>query len=159
MKNFTRLSLALALILGMSVAFAQQGGASNGAAGNTAAAAAPRPWTAKVKHLNRGEIDELLAHPEKVLFIDLRRPDEIVAKGTFPVYLNVQVADLKNQLAYIPKDRTIVTVSNHAVRGGVAGDILLAAGFTVAGAAGSEEYEEQGGTIKRIVPPPPRKQQ
>jgi len=70
---------------------------------------------------------------------------------------NVQVADLKNQLSYIPKDRTIVTVSHHAVRGGVAGDILVAAGFKVAGAAGSEEYEEQGGTINRIVPPP-RKQ-
>lgn len=149
MKNLKNLvAVVLGLSLTLSAAFAQQDGA----------AAAPKPWAFKIKHLNRGDIDALLSHPEKVLFIDLRRPDEIVTKGTFPVYLNVQVADLKNQLSYIPKERTIVTVSNHAIRGGQAGDILASNGFNVAGAAGSEEYEAEGGLIKRITPPTPQKQ-
>jgi len=37
--------------------------------------------------------------------------------GGFPVYLSIQVADIENSLEWIPKDRTIVTVSNHANRG------------------------------------------
>jgi len=106
--------------------------------------------------LNRADVDALLAKPEKILVIDVRRPDEVVSKGSFPVFLNVQIDNLKNELAYIPKDRTIITVSNRAHRAGAAADILTAAGFKVAGAAGSQDYEEQGGTIARITPPPPK---
>lgn len=126
--------------------------ASAQAAAPAAAASAPA-WKYKTKHLDRAGIDALLAHPNKVLFVDVRRPDEIVTKGTFPVYLNVQTKDVEQQLAYIPKDRKIVTVSNHAGRAGAVGDLLSKKGFKVAGAAGSEEYEAEGGTITRITPP------
>jgi rhodanese-related sulfurtransferase len=86
----------------------------------------------------------------------VRRPDEVTAKGSFPVYLSVQAKDLEKNLAYIPKDRIVLTVSNHAHRAGAAGDLLSSKGFKVAGAAGSEDYEAQGGKIARIAPPAPK---
>jgi rhodanese-related sulfurtransferase len=114
---------------------------------------AARKFQAKV--LNRAEIDELLSKPDQVLILDVRRPDEVTAIGGFPVYLSIQIGDLEKNLALIPKDRTIIALSNHAARGGRAADILAKAGFKVAGAAGAEDYEAQGGTLTKIVPPPP----
>lgn len=137
MKKTHIAALALALVSSVS-AFAQQ---------------AAQPWTYKTKQLERAEVDALLAKPEKLVVIDVRRPDEVTAKGSFPVFLNIQAKDVENQLAYIPKDRVIVTVSNHAHRAGAVGDLLTAKGFKVAGAAGSEDYESQGGKIVRIAPP------
>jgi len=131
--------LTLALLFGASLnAFAQQ---------------APQPWTYKTKQLERSEVDALLAKPEKLVVLDVRRPDEVTSKGSFPVFLNIQAKDVERQLAYIPRDRQIVTVSNHAHRAGAVGDLLTAKGFNVAGATGSEDYEAQGGKIVRITPP------
>jgi rhodanese-related sulfurtransferase len=109
----------------------------------------------QAKVLTRAEIDELLSKPDQVLIIDVRRPDEVKDIGGFPVYLSVQINDLESRLASIPRDRTIITLSNHAARGGRAADILTKAGFKVAGAAGAEDYEAQGGKLTKIVPPPP----
>jgi rhodanese-related sulfurtransferase len=142
----------LPLAMFATLAFAQQGQSGQ------AAGATPQPWTHQTKQLTRAQVDNYLAKPDKVLFIDVRRPDEIVNKGSFPVFLNVQVADLKDNLAFIPKDREIITVSNRAHRAGDVGDILASSGYKVAGAIGSDDYLEQGGTIKKILPPPPRKQ-
>lgn len=141
-----KIQMLCALLLGLvaSTAFAQQ------------AAPAAQPWTYKTKQLNRAEIDGLLAKPAQVVVIDVRRPDELVSKGSFPVYLSIQVKELENHLAYIPRDRQIITVSNRAHRAGAAGDLLSDKGFKVAGAAGSLDYEEQGGKITRITPPPPK---
>lgn len=143
MKNF---KTVLAIVLGLtaSAAFAQQ------------PAPAAQAWTYQTKQLDRAQIDALLAKPEKLLVIDVRRPDELTAKGSFPVYLNIQAKEVENSLAYIPRDRTIVTVSNHAHRAGAVGDLLTAKGYKVAGAAGSEDYEAQGGKITRVLPPAPR---
>jgi rhodanese-related sulfurtransferase len=110
----------------------------------------------KVPELSRAQIDEWLTKPDKVIFIDLRRPDEISAIGSFPVYLNIQLADVEKNLAYIPKDRSIITVSNHAGRAFKAGDLLFDKGFKVVGVVGSQNYEEQGGTITKIVKPAPK---
>jgi rhodanese-related sulfurtransferase len=109
----------------------------------------------EAKVLTRAEIDALLAKPDQVLIIDVRRPDEVTSNGGFPVYLSIQIDNLEKSLAWIPRDRTIIALSNHAARGGRAADILTKAGFKVAGAAGVEDYEAQGGTLTRIVPPPP----
>ena len=38
--------------------------------------------------------------------------------------MNIQADDLAKHLAEIPKDRPIVTVSNHAHRAGIAADLL-----------------------------------
>jgi rhodanese-related sulfurtransferase len=110
----------------------------------------------QAKVLTRAEIDDLLSKPDQVLIVDVRRPDEIETIGGFPVYLNIQIGDLEKRLAYIPKDRTIIALSNHAARGGRAADILTKAGFNVAGAAGAENYEAEGGTLVKITPPPPK---
>jgi rhodanese-related sulfurtransferase len=147
-KNF----IALFLSVAAASAMAQQTAPATGATG----ASAEQAWKYKTKRLERSEVDALLAKPEKLVVIDVRRPDELTAKGSFPVYLNIQNKELEKSLAYIPKDRVILTVSNHAVRAGAAGDLLAAKGFTVAGATGSEDYESQGGTITKIAVPPPR---
>lgn len=120
------------------------------------AAAQPQPWTYQTKQLKRAEIDALLAQPEKVVVLDVRRPDELISKGSFPVFLSIQTKEVEKYLAYIPRDRTIITVSNRAHRAGAVGDILAAKGFKVAGAAGTLDYEDQGGQVARIQPPAPK---
>jgi rhodanese-related sulfurtransferase len=127
-----------------------QAQAPDAAHGVASAAKAP---AFKAHVLTRTEFDALLAKPEQVLIIDVRRPDELSSIGGFPVYLSIQWADLEKSLAYIPKDRTIVTVSNHAGRSGRAADLLASRGFKVAGTIGAQNYEEQGGTLVRPVAP------
>jgi rhodanese-related sulfurtransferase len=149
--NILKTTLATALLLAGAAAFAQEAPAPAAAK----PAAAPQPWTYKTKQLSRAEIDKLLLQPGKVLVLDVRRPDELPAKGSFPVFLSIQNADLEKYLKYIPKDRQIVTVSNRAHRAGAAGDLLTLRGFKVAGAAGTQDYEEQGGVVEHIKPPAP----
>jgi rhodanese-related sulfurtransferase len=107
----------------------------------------------KAKTLTRAELDQLLATPDKLLLIDVRRPDEISANGGFPVYLSIQIGELEKHLDAIPRDRIIVTVSNHAARGGRAADLLASHGFNVAGAIGAETYASEGGTLAKIEVP------
>ena len=137
--------LILMALLAATIAFGQADNTRQGKKGPASQA----------KVLTRAEIDDLLAKPDQVLIIDVRRPDEVKDIGGFPVYLSVQIKDLEKSLAWIPKDRTIIALSNHAARGGRAADILTKAGFKVAGAAGAEDYEAQGGTLLKIAPPPP----
>jgi rhodanese-related sulfurtransferase len=109
----------------------------------------------QAKVLTRAEMDQLLTRPSEIMLIDLRRPDELTSNGGFPVYLSIQFNDLEKSLAWIPKDRTIVLVSNHAGRAGRAYDTMIKAGFKVAGAIGAQVYESEGGKLTKIVPPPP----
>src|ERR1700684_1075432 len=81
--------LVLLILLASAVSFAQQPGAE-----------AP----SKTKILTRAEFDALLSTPGKVVLLDVRRPTEIAANGGFPVFLNIQAADLEKHLAEIPKD-------------------------------------------------------
>jgi rhodanese-related sulfurtransferase len=118
-----------------------------------AAGAAAQP---AFKTLTRTELDVLLKEPASVLLIDVRRPDELQSIGGFPVYLSIQNADVEKSLAFIPKDRTIVTVSNHASRAGRAAALLAKNGFKVAGAIGAQTYEEEGGTLVKIAAPAPK---
>ncbi|MCX8476314.1 MAG: SMP-30/gluconolactonase/LRE family protein [Sphingomonas sp.] len=110
---------------------------------------------AKAPVLDRAQVDALLATPDKVTFIDVRRADEIAASGTVPVYLNIQVSELDRFLPYIPRDRQIVTISNHAGRAGRAASVLRDGGFNVVGAVGIEDYAAKGGTLygKKFVTP------
>ena len=106
--------------------------------------------------LTNPELDKLLTHPEKLVLVDVRRPDEVSSIGGFPVYLSIQLKDLEGSLPWIPKERTVVVVSNHAGRASKAADILTSKGFKVAGAVGAETYEKEGGTIAHIAVPTPR---
>jgi rhodanese-related sulfurtransferase len=152
MRN-SKLIVALTLALAAFGASAQQA-ATAAAAGASQAA---QEWKYKATRLKRDEVDALLAKPEKLLVLDLRRPDELIKYGSFPVYLNIQARDLDKQLAYLPRDRVILTVSNHAQRAGAAADLLAAKGYTIAGATGSEDYEQEGGkAVTHIQPPAPR---
>jgi rhodanese-related sulfurtransferase len=120
----------------------------------TAAFAQQEKPTTKSKKLTRAEFDQLLAKPGQVLVIDVRRPDELTANGGFPVYLSIQLADLERHLAFIPKDRTLIAVSNHGNRALQAADLLDRKGFKVAGAIGLLDYEADGGTLVKIAPQP-----
>ena len=110
----------------------------------------------KAKKLTRAEFDALRANPSTLLVLDVRRPDELQSIGGFGAYLSIQATELEKSLAWIPKDRTIVTVSNHAARAGRAADLLTKNGFTVAGAIGAQDYEGEGGTLVKIAPPAPK---
>lgn len=136
-------------LLASSLALAQSAAAPQGAAES-------QQYTAKVKQLSRAEVDALLAKPGKVLFVELRRPDQVSADGSFPVYLAVLAKDLEKDLKYIPRDRTLVTVGLHARYAGRYGDILVSKGFKVAGAVGTTEYQAEGGVITKVAIPPPR---
>jgi len=150
MKNATFASLAVAMLsLATTAAIAQTEPAKAGAS-----AASP----SQAYLLSRAELDTLLATPQSVLIVDVRRPDELTRIGGFPVYLSVQLADLEKSLAWIPKDRTIVTVSNHAKRAQRAVDLLVSKGYRVAGAAGVQDYEAQGGVLTKIAAPAPKAQ-
>jgi len=137
----------IAIVLFSSVAFAQQVPTPDGAVA-THRSVQQEP-SSKAKKLTRAEFDALLAHADKILLIDVRRPDEISSIGGFPVYL-------KTHLNAIPRDRTIITISNHAVRAGVAADLLIANGFRVAGAVGAQTYESEGGALLKVSPPKPQ---
>jgi rhodanese-related sulfurtransferase len=118
-----------------------------------AAAARPKPLS---HELSRAEFEALLAKPSELLIIDVRRPDELTKVGGFPVYLSVQIKELEGALAWIPKDRTIVAVSNHTSRSGKAADFLASKGYRVAGILGAQTFEEQGGKLTKFEVPPPR---
>ena len=132
--------LVLLILLASAVSFAQQ-------------PTAPAPIKSKI--LTRAEFDALLAKPGSVLLIDVRRPTEIAQNGGFPVYLNIQAADLEKHLAEIPRDKPIVTVSNHAHRAGIAADLLAGKGIKIAGAIGAQVYESEGGTLVKYAPEKP----
>ncbi len=62
---------------------------------------------------------------------------------------------LYHLVGWIPRDRTLVVVSNHAGRARKAAVVLAQKGFKVAGAAGAQTYEQAGGKIAHIPVPPP----
>jgi rhodanese-related sulfurtransferase len=132
--------LLVLILLACAACFAQQPGAAR---------------ASKARILTRAELDALLATPGRVLFIDVRRPTEIAMNGGFPVYLNIQANDLEKHLADIPKDKSLVLVSNHAHRAGIAADLLESKGFKIAGAIGAQVYESEGGTLVKYVPEKP----
>jgi rhodanese-related sulfurtransferase len=151
MKKPTKLIL-LMMVLATPVAF----GAAHDHDKKADAPAAAKEYKYKTPKLNRAQLDALLAKPDQLLIIDVRRPDELTKIGGFPVYLSVQSKQIENGLAFIPKDRDIVTVSNHAGRAGAAGDQLTAKGFKVIGAVGAQNYEEEGGKLAKIEIPAPK---
>jgi rhodanese-related sulfurtransferase len=139
----------LALILLSTAAMAQAPATPAGETTDTHHAPAT-----KAKQLTNDELDAYLAHPDQVLLLDVRRPDEVSTIGGFPVYLSIQAKDLKNHLSEIPKDRPIITVSNHAARASVAADLLESQGFKVLGAVGADTYQKAGGKLASKIPIP-----
>lgn len=146
LKLAAPLALGLSLALNFAPAWAED-----------APAPANKAPAFKAHVLTKAETDSWLSKPDQVLLIDVRRPDELQAKGQFPVYFSIQLKDLEKNWAYIPKDRTLITVSNHAGRAGRAADFLAEHGYKVAGATGVENYEAEGGQLLKLAPPPAKK--
>lgn len=151
MKNLKVVVAIAVWALAAPIAFGQQAGNAAGVVSHAAPV-----WKYKIPKLSRSQIDALLAKPDQLTIIDVRRPDELTEKGGFPVYLSIQVQDLERYTAFIPKDRAVVTVSNHAGRAGAAADLLASKGFKVVGAIGSENYKEEGGAIIKVLPLVPK---
>jgi rhodanese-related sulfurtransferase len=147
MNQTANYAAVLLMAMTTSLAIAQQTGDGK------SATAGPK---SNAHVLTNPELDKLLTHPEKLVLVDVRRPDEVSSIGGFPVYLSIQLKDLEGSLPWIPKERTVVVVSNHAGRASKAADILTSKGFKVAGAVGAETYEKEGGTIAHIAVPTPR---
>jgi rhodanese-related sulfurtransferase len=145
MHTFVKVS-ALVLALAAPLAFAA----------DAPAQPAAHAYSAKTPKLNRAQVDQLLAKPDQLVIIDLRRPDELTSIGGFGTYLSIQSKELEKNLAYIPKDRSIITVSNHAGRAGAGADLLASKGFKVVGAVGVQDYEAEGGTLVKVAPPAPK---
>ncbi|MDD5411909.1 MAG: rhodanese-like domain-containing protein [Methylobacter sp.] len=150
MKKPSKLLLLL-LIFAAPIAFGATGGAKK-----SDAPADAQTYKPKSPQIHRVELDALLAKPDQLIIIDLRRPDEVSSIGGFPVYLSIQADQLEKSLDFIPKDRTIVTVSNHAGRSGKSADLLASKGYKVAGYVGAKYYEEEGGKLTKIAPPAPK---
>lgn len=147
MKKFVPIIALIATFAVPLVASAQNADAQKPAAAE---------YKSKAPKLNRAQVDAWLAKSDKVVFIDLRRPDELTSIGGLPVYLSIQSKDLEKYIAYIPKDRSIITVSNHAGRAGKSADLLIDKGYKVVGIVGVQNYEEEGGTLVKIAPPAPK---
>lgn len=145
-----------AIVLSLSVALTTGHAFAADDAAAKATPAVEHPYTAKTPKLNRAQIDALLAKPEQLVIIDVRRPDELTSIGGFAAYLNIQAKDLPNRLAFIPKERSVVTVSNHAGRAGATADLLASKGYKVVGAIGAQDYEAEGGTLVKVTPPAPK---
>ena len=77
MKKVVVLATALAVLT------APLAHAAENAPGAGVTVAAAHEYTAKTPKLKRAEIDALLAKPEQILIIDVRRPDEQTAMGDF----------------------------------------------------------------------------
>ncbi|TSA38252.1 MAG: rhodanese-like domain-containing protein [Methylococcaceae bacterium] len=155
MNNLSTL-LAVFLFFATPVAFAASNTSDHVKKPEAASAEQARPYTAKTPKLDRAQLEAWLLKPEQVLLIDVRRPQEIADIGGFSTYLSIQMATLENSVAFIPKDRVIITISNHANRAGKAADFLASKGFKVGGAVGAQYYEQQGGTLIKVLPPTPK---
>jgi rhodanese-related sulfurtransferase len=157
MKYIKPTLLALTLALAGGLAFAQADTTTKPAGATTTAVAPAAPvYKGRAPKLSREALDKFLATPDKVVLIDLRRPDELIAIGGFPVYLSIQSKELEKSLSFIPRDRDIITVSNHAGRAGAGANLLLDKGFKVVGAVGAQDYEAEGGKLIKITAPAPR---
>jgi rhodanese-related sulfurtransferase len=131
----------IVITLFAAAAFAQQGETTKP---NSEASAAT---ASQVKTLTRADLDKLLAKPGSVFLLDVRNPQEIIDVGGFAGAVNIPVAQVEKRLAEIPKDRPVVTISNHAARASKAAAVLEAQGYHVAGAVGAQSYEAEGGKL------------
>jgi rhodanese-related sulfurtransferase len=158
MRNLAKLAGVAAIVFTQSV-YAQQAAPASPNAQQAPAAVTPAndpAYTYKTLRLNRAAFDALLAKPEQLLVLDIRRPDELTKLGGFPAYLSIQTADIQRSLSFIPRDRLIVTVSNRAHRAGAVGDLLAGYGYHVVGAIGVLDYQDEGGVLTKIAPPAPK---
>lgn len=77
--------------------------------------------------------------------LDVRRPEEAAQIGTLKGAVNIPLAELETRLKEVPKNKAILTLSNHAARAAKAAALLEKNGFKIVGAVGVQDYVEGGG--------------
>jgi rhodanese-related sulfurtransferase len=56
------------------------------------------------------ELEKYLEKKDKVFFLDVREPDEILKLGSVPGYVNIPLGQLERRLNEVPKDKLIITL-------------------------------------------------
>jgi rhodanese-related sulfurtransferase len=94
------------------------------------------------------DIDKLLSQG-KVVFLDVREPQEVHDLGTVRGHVNIPFLQLEQRLSEIPKDSVVLTACNTGTgRAPRAAEILRTHGYRVIGFCGLRDYKG-----KRIHPP------
>jgi rhodanese-related sulfurtransferase len=75
------------------------------------------------------EIRTRLADGEDVFLLDVREPSE-VAEWAYPIGVNIPLGELRDRLAEIPQDKTIVVACHSGGRSATAAAALSEAGWT-----------------------------
>jgi len=132
--------------------YEEEGGTLTKIATPAPAASAAQPPAAdeykyKTTRLKRAEIDALLAKPENLLVIDVRRPDEITEDRRF-TGLSQHSGQRRRKKSGLYPQRSRYRDRRETIfgRNGAAGDLVASHGFKVAGAIAAEYYEAEGGT-------------
>jgi rhodanese-related sulfurtransferase len=98
------------------------------------------------------DIETLLAKG-RVMFLDVREPQEVQDLGTIPGYVNIPFLQLERRMGELPKDKLILTACNTGTgRAPRAAALLHTHGYKVVGFCGLRDYKGQ-----RIHPPGSRK--
>jgi rhodanese-related sulfurtransferase len=95
------------------------------------------------KKITLEELTKLLDQPEKVLFIDVREPNEIEVTGTLKGALTIPVGQLEERLKEVPKDKPVVAFCRSGKRATRAAALLDDKGYKTEGVFGLEEYRDQ----------------
>ena len=83
-------------------------------------------------HIARGDVATVSSeswHPGGEFLLDVRDPDELVESGALPDAVNIPLAQLRDRLGELPRDRRIVTYCQKGQRGYLAACALHGSGF------------------------------
>jgi len=89
------------------------------------------------------DIEQLLARG-RVVFLDVREPQEVQDLGTIPGYINIPFLQLQRRMGELPNDKLILTACNTGTgRAPRAAALLQTHGYKVAGFCGLRDYKGQ----------------
>jgi NADPH-dependent 2,4-dienoyl-CoA reductase/sulfur reductase-like enzyme/rhodanese-related sulfurtransferase len=83
-------------------------------------------------HIARGDIATVAPEvwkPNGELLLDVRDPDELTSLGKLPGAINIPLAELRDRLGELPRDKRIVAYCQKGQRGYLAACLLLGNGF------------------------------
>jgi rhodanese-related sulfurtransferase len=99
--------------------------------------------TTAQKKISYDELAKLLQHPQSVLFIDVREPNEIAVTGTLKGALTIPLGQLESRLKEVPKDKPIAPFCKAGGRAAHAAAILSQHGYRTVGVFGLDDYHEK----------------
>jgi rhodanese-related sulfurtransferase len=66
--------------------------------------------TVTAQNISTEELEKYLEKKDKIFFLDVREPAEIVELGSVPGYVNIPVGQLEKRLSEVPKDKLVITL-------------------------------------------------